>query len=136
MLYRIEADPSLCPPEGAGSIIYLVSSVDRIAELGLSYVFSDGHGLQAITKWYEDPERLDTLDWVAITASFWRPADDPDFARRKQAELLVHHSLPLGALLGFACRDRTAKAEVTRRLAGYPAAGLPVRVRPHWYYDL
>jgi hypothetical protein len=77
MLYRIEADPSLCPPEGAGSIIYLVSSVDRIAELGLSYVFSDGHGLQAITKWYEDPERLDTLDWVAITASFWRPADDP-----------------------------------------------------------
>lgn len=75
MLYRIQADPSLRPGEGVGAIVYLVSSVERIEELALSWVFSDGHGLQAISRWYDDPERLDVLDWDAVEAGFWRPEE-------------------------------------------------------------
>lgn len=136
MLYRIEVDASLRPPEGLGAIVYLVSSVERVQELGLPWVFSDGHGLQAISRWYDDPDRLEVVDWEAIAAGFWRPPEDPDLARRKQAEVLIHRTVPLEALLGIACLDTTAKAAVTRRLAGGPARGLPVVARPDWYYRL
>lgn len=135
MLYRIEADTRLCPPEGVRSIVYLVSSVERVEELGLSYVFSDGHGLQAISRWHADSERLDDLDWEAIRAKQWRSEDDPDLARRKQAEFLVHRGLPVEGLLGIACLDAGAKAEAEQRLGDHPRT-LPIAVRPTWYYQL
>lgn len=136
MLYRIQADPALRPPEGVGAIVYLVSSVERIDELGLRWVFSDGHGLQSISRWQDDPKLLDGLDWKAIKARYWRSKDDPDLARRKQAELLVHLRMPVTALLGVACLDATAKAEAARRLGGHHATRLPIEVRPGWYYDV
>jgi hypothetical protein len=113
-----------------------VSSVERIRELGLAFVFSDGHGLQAITRWYDDPEHLDALDWEAIDATYWRTEEDPDLTRRKQAEFLVHRFLPWHALLGIGCLDATVGSDVKRRLAGIPEAAIPVRVRSDWYYHL
>lgn len=136
MLYRLQADHSLRPPEGPGALVYLVSSVERVRELALPFVFSDGHGLQAITRWFDDPVRLDHLDWRAIGATYWRSAEDPDLTRRKQAEFLVHRFLPWEALLGIACYDATVTKDVERRLAEAGASTPVVKARAGWYYDV
>lgn len=94
------------------------------------------HGLQAITRWYDDLERLDALDWKAIHTTYWRSTEDPDLTRRKQAEFLVHRFLPWDALLGIACYDAVVASDVERRLAEMPERTTAVRVRPDWYYDV
>jgi hypothetical protein len=133
MLYRIQHDAALRPVGGPDDLVYLVSSVERVLELGLRFVFSDGHGLQELTNWYDDVAALGGLDWDAIDQSYWRSESDPDLARRKQAEFLVHRFLPLGGLLGIACRSEAVVGLVRSRL-GAPHASLSVTAKPDWYY--
>ena len=134
MLYRIAKGTVRCEG-GQRSVVYLVSSVEKLNELGLRFVFSDGHGLSAITRWYEDPEALDRLDWEQIQSRFWFDTEeDPDRCRRKQAELLVHGAVPWPALLGVAVLDEEMQAEVEARLRGEVETMPYVKVRPDWYY--
>lgn len=134
MLYRISRGTVPCAG-GQRSVIYLVSSVEKLRELGLRFVFSDGHGLSAITRWSDDPEDLDRLDWEQILSRFWFDTEeDPDRCRRKQAELLVYGAVPWEALLGIAVLDEEMKAEVEARLRGEMAVMPYVRVRRDWYY--
>ena len=48
MLYRIWKGTVPCEG-GQRSVVYLVSSVEKLQELHIPFVFSDGHGLSAIT---------------------------------------------------------------------------------------
>jgi ssDNA thymidine ADP-ribosyltransferase DarT-like protein len=134
MLYRIWKGTVPCEG-GQGSIVYLVSSVERLQELKLRFVFSDGHGLSAITRWYDDPANLSQLDWEAILSHYWFDTEeDPDRGRRKQAELLVHRSLPWEALLGVAVIDEGVRVDVAARLQSFLETTPYVRVRRDWYY--
>jgi ssDNA thymidine ADP-ribosyltransferase, DarT len=130
MLYR------LARTEGQGRVVYLVSSVERLQELKLRFVYSDGHGLPAITRWFDDPAHLDGLDWETILSRFWFDTEeDPDRCRRKQAELLVHRFVPWEALLGIAAISEEMLEEVRARL-GETLGQMPyLRVRPDWYYE-
>jgi hypothetical protein len=122
--------------EGQSPIVYLVSSIERVNAAGRPWVFSDGHGLAALTNWYDDPSRLDEIDWDLVGARYWADApDDNDRKRRKQAEFLVWKHLPWSAIAGIAVLNDTIKANVEAAMAPYPiAAGTPVRVRSDWYY--
>ena len=134
MLYRIWKG-EVAYQGGQRPILYLVSSVERLQQLDLPFVFSDGQGLSAFTRWYEDPARLDELDWSTIYSSMWRSTeDDPDRRRRKQAEVLVHRFLPWEALLGVAVADEDMKAEVEGRLRRSGKQAPYLRTRPDWYY--
>jgi ssDNA thymidine ADP-ribosyltransferase DarT-like protein len=134
MLYRISRGTVRCEG-GERSVVYLVSSVEKLRELHLPFVFSDGHGLPAITRWYDDPADLDRLDWEAILSRFWFDTDeDPDRCRRKQAELLVYRSLPWSALLGIGVIDEAMRQEAESRLTREVEDPPYLRVRKDWYY--
>jgi hypothetical protein len=134
MLYRIAKKTA--GDEGQRPIIYLVSSVERLQELDLRFVFSDGHGLPAITRWFDDPARLDDLDWETIQSRYWVDTEeDPDRCRRKQAELLVHRFVPWEALLGMAVIDEDMLKEVEARLGDGVEMISRLRIRRDWYYD-
>lgn len=80
-------------------IIYLVTSFSKIQELGCTYVFSDGHGYAAITRWFNNPDGFEELDWDMIYANQWYDTEeDSDRKRRKQAEFLVDNELTLRAI--------------------------------------
>lgn len=122
--------------EGQRPIVYLVSSIARVNAAGRPWVFSDGHGLAALTSWYDDPDRLTEVDWEIVGARYWadRPEDN-DRQRRKQAEFLVWSDLPWSAVAGIGVIDGDAKARVEAALAAHPAgARTPVRVKRDWYY--
>lgn len=134
MLYRISRG-TVTYEGGQRPIVYLVSSVERLQELGLRFIFSDGHSLSAISRWYDDPADLSHLDWETVQASFWFDTeDDPDRCRRKQAELLVYEFVPWEALLGIAVLDEEMR-KVVEALLREELGTLPyINVREDWYY--
>ena len=134
MLYRIWKGTVSCEG-GQRSVVYLVSSVERLQELNIPFVFSDGHGLPAITRWYDDPAELDRLDWEAILSHFWFDTpEDPDRCRRKQAELLVLGAFPWEALLGIGVLDEPMRKDVEDRFAGEISELPYLRIKQDWYY--
>ena len=83
--------------EGQEPLIYAVSTVETIAQAGLDFVFSDGHGIAAFTQWFDDLNDLDKVDWDMAYADYWADTvDDMDRQRRKQAEFLGASILPVG----------------------------------------
>ena len=134
MLYRIWKGTVPCEG-GQRSVVYLVSSVEKLQELNIPFVFSDGHGLPTITRWYDDLADLDRLDWEAILSRFWSDTpEDPDRCRRKQAELLVLGTFPWEALLGIGVLDEPMRRDVEARLAGETSEPPYLGIKQDWYY--
>lgn len=118
------------------SLIYLVSTVQRIAEAGLGWVFSDGHGIARFTEWFDQIADLDKIDWTAADAKQWNDTvDDMDRQRKKQAEFLVHQSCPWDMIEEIGVYNHWAMTRVKAILERFNSELLrPVRIRPEWYY--
>jgi hypothetical protein len=122
--------------EGQRPIVYVVSTIERVSQAGRPWVFSDGHGLAAVTRWFDDPARLTEVDWDLVGARYWADTpEDNDRKRRKQAEFLVHAFLPWTAVAGIAVFDEAVAESVRAVLARNPvAAATRVVVKREWYY--
>ena len=120
--------------EGQGPLIYLVSSLQKLKELNLDYVFSDGHGIAAYTSWYDNDDQLSEVDWDAVYADYWSSdINDMDKQRRKQAECLVHQFCPWNAIQEIGVYTEKTKNDVESVLRQYSVT-LPVSLKSHWYY--
>lgn len=98
-------------------------------------MFSDGHGLARFTAWYDDLADLDKVDWEAVYATRWKDTpEDMDRQRRKQAEFLVHRSMPWDLLTMIGVHDDAARRRVEADLTASRRQGPPVQVLPEWYY--
>lgn len=125
-------------PEYAGDqdgIVYLVTSVEQVAELGVAMVFTDRNAAILVAEMTADHGALDDLvDWELMQAKYWfNTVEDPERRERRMAECLVHRCLPWEAVIGVATRTRVRHDEVQGLLA---AAGstTTVRVRENWYF--
>ena len=79
-------------------IVILVSSLYRIQQLGLNYIFTDSHAYYSWTNFYTDLKDLDKIDWKILQArDFKRDPNDPAKFERYQAEALVHRHCPPAA---------------------------------------
>lgn len=122
--------------EGQEPLIYLVSSVQRVTEEGVPFVFSDGHGIAAFTSWYGDVADLDKVGWDMVYERYWADnVDDMDRQRRKQAEFLVYQFCPWALIAELAVINSKAKARVESVLSGFDVSlRRDVTVRSGWYY--
>lgn len=134
MLFLISKDGNKDYSGSQEEIIYLVSSVEKIEEAGIEYVFTDGHASEIITKFYNTKDDLVNLDWDTINAKFWNnDINDIDRQRRKQSEFLVHNTLPWDCLLGIAVNNEQVLEQVKTCLSKYNKQIYTV-VRRDWYY--
>jgi hypothetical protein len=103
---------------------------------GLSFVFSDGHGIAAFTNWYDDLADLARVDWSMVYERYWADTvDDPDRQRRKQAEFFIHEHLPWSMIQEIGVLNRQLRDRVQQVLRQFDAAlNRPVNIRPAWYY--
>ena len=116
-------------------IVILVSSLHRVKELGLPFLFTDSHAYYRWANYFDDLARLDRIDWPLLQRrDFRRDPDDPAKFERYQAEALVHRHCPLQALLGIVSYTDGVKADIERRMAAQGLA-LPVHTRPGWYFS-
>lgn len=115
-------------------ILFFVSSLPRLQEQGLPFLFTNQHASSRGVRYYRDLGDLAKIDWKILQAIDFRrdPENDPDKTKRYQAEALIYQHLPTSGLLGLACCDDDVKSRVQRILA---AASSPLRVaaKPEWY---
>ncbi len=118
MLYQIWKGGENVIARPQRDIVYVVSSVEKIVESRQDFVFSDGHGIHHLTKFYDKLEYLPEVDKKTVKAQQWSNTEyDSDRQRRKQAEFLVKGELSLEYVLGIGVdgRNFVSVSNVRRR---------------------
>ncbi|MDI9319570.1 MAG: DUF4433 domain-containing protein [Phycisphaerales bacterium] len=108
MLYVVQNGFNMVAPTPAENIVYCITSVQKIIDLQLEFVFTDGHAVDGFSSQFTiaDIQHIDTiLDKNAINAKYWRDENDLDRKRRKEAEFLVLGDIAKAAILGFITMD-------------------------------
>lgn len=112
MLYVIQNGYNSVAPIPPEQIVYCITSVQKIIELGQDFVFTDGHAVDSFSTLYTtiDINNIDTiLDMEAIKAIYWKDENDLDKKRRKEAEFLILGDIPSNAVLGYIVYNKDSK---------------------------
>lgn len=134
MLYKIHTGQVVGVKTPQAEIVYLVSSIEKLDEMGAKFIFTDGHAYMANTNYYSESSDLKKLSWTVIQSrDFKSRPEDPDRSRQYQAECLIHKFTPIEVLLGIGCKNQEQadllSDEVNRR-----DLKVPVRVKAEWYF--
>jgi hypothetical protein len=115
-------------------LVFLVTSLRRLTEAGVPFVFTDRHAYPDTANFFTSPDDLGRIDWPLLRRrDFRRDDEDPDKLFRYEAEALVHRYLAMPHLLGIVCHDNEALAELTRMREDARVA-VRLAVRPNWYF--
>jgi len=112
MLFVIQNGLSNVNPTAPDDIVYCITSVEKIIEHGLPYIFTNGHAVDGLTELFginEIDYLQDIIDKQAISAKYWKDENDLDLKRRKEAEFLVEADIPITAILGYVVFNSIAK---------------------------
>ena len=133
MLYVIQKGYNDVQVTPANDIVYCVSSVQKMVDHGLPFLFTDGHAVDGLSDFYEQkelPNIDEILDKRAIDATYWYKDDDLDLKRRKEAEFLVETDIPATAIIGWVVYNEGAKERLL-------TMGIPeekIYVKPACYF--
>lgn len=134
MLFNIKTGYNNMRKTPMPDIAVLVTSLHRVKEQNLAFVFSDRHAYLATARFYVDLRDLETIDWPRLKSrDFKRDPDEPAKFERYQAEALIHGALPVSALSGIACYG-PAQVERLQGEALRLAPAVKVVARPQWYF--
>lgn len=136
MLYAIKAGNVDHYKGGQEPLVYLVSEVERLVDLGLRVVCTDRNAALEIARHSDDLEELETLvDWALMEELIWTNTEErPDRRERRMAECLVHDRVPWEAFLGVATMTPTVADHVSDVLRRLDVRG-HVAARPDWYFE-
>ena len=133
MLYVIQHGFNMAEPTPAENIVYCVTSLSKIIELNLDFVFTDGHAMDKFSAQFsiKDIENIDQIiDKSAINAKYWKDENDLDVKRRKEAEFLVLGDIAVSAILGFLVYNENAKI----KLLDFGVDERSVHIRTDFYF--
>ncbi len=120
---------------GQRPILHLVSTVKTVDDLGLPFVFSDGHAEILFSEFSSDPADLERLiDAEVMQSNYWNDTMEfPDRKRRRQAEFLVQRRFPWSAVRKIGVHDDQVRrqVEVILRTTEHKPE---VAVEAGWYY--
>ena len=115
-------------------ILIVVSSLAKIVELQIPFVFTDQHAYPAMANYYTDLGDLSKIDWTLLNRKdFQHDPDDPGKKERYQAEALIWKHVPLSALLGICSCNADVDANVTTELQNRKLV-LQSIVQRGWYF--
>lgn len=133
MMYNIKTGFGGIKPVANQEIAILVSSLRRVKELGLQFVFTNQHAYPAAAEYFNDLAGLDHIDWPLLQSrDFKHDPDDPGKKERYQAEALIWRHVPLEAVLGICCYDELASAAAQSH-ADQRNLKIQIRAQPNWY---
>lgn len=135
MLYVMQKGFNMVAATPAVEIVYCVTSVNKVIDLQLDFVFTDGHARNRLSTQYSpaDLVNIDSIvDWRAIEATYWRDEADLDLKRRKEAEFLVLGDIVVDGILGFIVFNEDAK----KRIVDYGASDSKVLIKSKYYFKI
>ena len=134
MLYVITMgnDPEVIktPPE---KIIYIVSSVERLEELKIKYVFTDRHAKLEYAQFFNKYSDLQKLNWEIIKSDRWGRQYGPERKEIKQAECLIYKHLPLFAITDIGCKTERLY-NIVSTMIKTSKQKIIIQTKPEWYY--
>ncbi|MEQ4541365.1 DUF4433 domain-containing protein [Halomonas desiderata] len=134
MMYNIHTGRGGVRQVANADIVILVSSLSKVAELGLPFVFTDRHAYPVTANYFNALEHLSAIDWPLLQQrNFQRDPDDPEKVERYQAEALVHGQVPIQALFGAVCYTQQVQLELQQQ-AAMLGVQLDIRCIPGWYF--
>ena len=135
MLYIISQGDVPTYSGGQDEIVYLVTSVEKVVEGGLRFVFTDRNAALRIADYGDDLADLnDYVDWDLMEGRMWNNTDEePDRQERRMAEFLVHGHVPWSAFIGVATRNGE-KCRQAKHVLASVGAEIFVTPRPEWYF--
>lgn len=133
MLYVIQNGYNGVTALHPSKIIYCVSSIQRIIDTKIDFVYTDGHATDSFTKFYSPTDITDIenqIDFKATKAKFWKEENDLDLKRRKEAEFLITESLEYKDILGFASFNEESQS----KLLEFGIDSSKIVVKPSLYF--
>lgn len=128
MLYTINRGNTGRPAGSQRSVVHLVSSVQVAINLGQPWAISDSNAGGNYAQFFDDPAKLDALNWNAINSQQWQ-----NQTAAKAAEFLVADFYPWSAILAIGCQNAAIAAQVVE-LATLNPHQPKVLTKPDWYY--
>jgi hypothetical protein len=134
MMYNIKTGWGGIRKRDNHEIVIMVSSLHRLTERGLQFLFTDRHAYLVAAQFYSDLARLDQIDWDMLQRrDFKNDPDDPSKKERYQAEALVHKHLPVDALSELICYNDEALNVVAAALTAREQTTKVVK-KSDWYF--
>jgi hypothetical protein len=133
MLFVIQKGYNLVKPTPPQDIVYCITSVQKIMDGNMEYVFTNGHAVDRLSSQYgmDDIENIDNLlDMKAIRSRYWKDENDLDLKRRKEAEFLVLSDIPETAILGYLVYNEASK----KKLLNFGVDEVVIHVRSKCYF--
>ena len=134
MMYNIHTGYGGITRHENKDIVIFVSSLHRIKELGLPFLFTNQHAYPPDTEFFSNLADLSRIDWKLLQSRNFKTSDaDPGKQLRYQAEALIHGHVTLDALQGIGCHS----AEVRQKHESIIAAeglNITVKTTPTWYF--
>lgn len=118
--------------DGNDRLVFLVTTTQRLRELGLPVVVSDRNAVLDFAQFTDDDDLEDFVDWEVIRARYWN--DYLEGRELRQAECLIHDRVPWEAFLDIAAKSQAVANEATHALRSAGHFGPHVAVRPGWYF--
>ncbi len=137
MLYSITRGNVPTYDEGTDRIVYVVSAVETLRELGIDVVLTDRNAVLRFAEFVnlaDGEPPADFIDWPLMKEQYWHNTlEDPSRRERRMAECLAHNTVPWAAFSHVVAKTKDVATEVEQLLA---RAGEPQRVlvRPTWYF--
>ncbi len=98
-------------------IVYCVVRLDDLIRDNIDCIFTDGHALSALTKYYTKdslPQINQIIKIDDVYSSQWNIEEDMDLKRRKEAELLLKSDLAPQYIRGYVVYNNEAKVQIAR----------------------
>jgi ssDNA thymidine ADP-ribosyltransferase, DarT len=134
MLFNIKTGYRGIQQRRNDEIAILVSSLPKLTQDQIRFIFTDRHARLATAEFFEDVERLDRIDWEILqNRDFRRDNNDLGKMERYQAEALVPVYLPIFSLLGIVCYNSQERDRVNK-LVGEVGVALQVISQSGWYF--
>ena len=120
MLYNILTGHGGLQKHTANNIIYLCCRIEGLIEICPKYFFTDGQANKQITAHFSNINDLNKIDWNVVNGTDFRKSeDDPDKARRYQAEFLVHQHVPVNCISKIVIHNKSIANTIQASLIKY-----------------
>lgn len=133
MLYVVQRGYNGVPVQNPENIVYCVTNVEKIIYSRLPFVFTNGHAVSKLSKFFGKEEihlLEEILDFEAIKKDFWKDENDLDLKRRKEAEFLVEGDIPLDVISGWVVYNEVAQ----KRLLDLGISDDRIVIRENFYF--
>lgn len=115
-------------------IVILVSSLRRLSQRSVPFIFSDRHAYMNAARFSSDLDDLDRIDWdILQRRDFKRDNEDLEKVERYEAEALVWKHLPVENITGLGVINEREQIRIAQ-LVKDAGLNVPVRVVPELFF--